>query len=385
MVFARTAMLALLVALAAGLSASAETAPDTASLAASEALRAAATDLAAAVSPAERVAALTATLRAYEEGLEGLRDALRRASLREAEITGRLAADRLRIARLLSALAAAGGRGGADGGGGPALILHPDGPESTIRAGMLMGAALPALEAEAAALAATLVDVALIRRLQNEAAGTLAAGHQAAQEARQALARAVADRRDLPMRFLEDPEELRALVANADTLEAFALGMATMETDIGAPVEDFAGAEGRLPLPALGRLIRRAGEADAAGIVRPGIVLQTAPLALVTAPWPATIRYRGPLLDYENVMVIEPARGYLLILAGLGAVYGQTGDVVAEGAPLGLMGGEPRIATATDEEAGGVSPAETLYIELRLGKKPVDPAIWFAATRPEQE
>ena len=69
-----------------------------------------------------------------------------------------------------------------------------------------------------------------------------------------------------------------------------------------------------------------------------------APRALVTAPWPATIRYRGPLLDYGNVMILELGSGYLLILAGLETVYGEVGDVVPAGAALGLMGGPEAVA-----------------------------------------
>ena len=94
------------------------------------------------------------------------------------------------------------------------------------------------------------------------------------------------------------------------------------------------------------RVLRRPDEADAAGVRRPGLTLATRPRALVTAPWPATIRYRGPLLDYGNVMILEPGGGYLLVLAGLDTVYGEVGEVVAAGAPLGLMGGAE---TATAE------------------------------------
>ena len=55
--------------------------------------------------------------------------------------------------------------------------------------------------------------------------------------------------------------------------------------------------------------------------------------AVVTTPWAATIRYRGPLLDYGNVMIVEPARGYLLVVAGLSEVFGETGDVLAAACP----------------------------------------------------
>jgi septal ring factor EnvC (AmiA/AmiB activator) len=129
--------------------------------------------------------------------------------------------------------------------------------------------------------------------------------------------------------------------------------------------------------------LRKPGEADAAGVRRPGVTLATQARALVTAPWPATIRYRGPLLDYGNVMIVEPGDGYLLVLAGLDLLYGEVGEVVSAGAPLGLMGGA---AAATEEfmtpppDGSGGRDTETLYMELRLGAQPVDPMPWFQAT-----
>ena len=94
---------------------------------------------------------------------------------------------------------------------------------------------------------------------------------------------------------------------------------------------DFEGAQGQ-PAPA-GRqpVIRRYNEPDAPGVRRPGLVIATGPGGAGHHARPATIRYRGPLLDYGNVMILEPARGYLMIFAGLAQVFGETGDVLACG------------------------------------------------------
>jgi murein hydrolase activator len=337
------------------------------------ALREAIAALQSAEGQKDRIAALTTTISAYERGLAVMRDSLRRAAIREGEIAAAFDARRDRISRVLGAMTSLGRS--AD----PLLLLHPDGPESTVRSAMLLSAVAPALQSEADALATDLREVRTLRTLQTEVAGMLQNGLVAVQAARTALAQAIQDRTDLPRRFLEDPEELQALAADADTLDAFAMGIIGMETDIGPPREDFAGAMGTLGLPVLGRLLYRAGEPDAAGIARPGLIIAATPQALVTTPWPATIRYRGPLLDYGNVMILEPAEGYLLILAGLGTVYGETGDVLGAGAPVGLMPvGE---ATSSDAAETGGERTETLYIELRQGDDPVDPAPWFSETR----
>lgn len=340
-------------------------------------LRTAIEALKTAESGKDRIAALTATIRAYETGLAALRDALRSAAVREAEIAASFEARREEIGQLLGVMSTM------ERAPAPLLLLHPSGPLGTARSEMILSAVAPALQGEADKLKAELTEMRNIRALQQETAAMLERGLEAVQTARTTLALAIQDRTDLPRRYLDDPEELKVLVDNAETLDAFATGLSGMETDIGAPLEDFASAEGTLPLPVFGQLLRKAGEADAAGIVRPGLLVATRPAALVTAPWPATIRYRGPLLDYGNVMILEPARGYLLVLAGMGNVFGNTGDVLAAGAPVGLMDGEELAATPgeADEEGSGAGDTETLYIELRQDGATIDPAPWFVETK----
>lgn len=377
---------AILLALCLGAGTAGAESPATESaLQAAEALRAVIGQLDAAQTKADRVAALTETIRAYEAGLGAMRDGLRRAAIREREIRAEFEARRDHVGRLLGVMSTM------EQSEGPLLLLHPAGPVGSARSGMVLSAVTPALQGEAEAMRAALEEISALRLLQQSAAGVLQDGLHSVQEARTALSQAVADRTALPGRYLEDPEDLRQLVQSADTLEGFALGLADLDTDIGAPLEDFAGARGSLSLPAMGTVLRRFDEADAAGIRRPGLVLATAPAALVTAPWPATIRYRGPLLDYGNVMIVEPAEGYLLVLAGLGTVYGETGDVLPRGAPIGLMGGAEPTAeefgaefVAAAAEGGGAGRAETLYIELRMNGEPVDPGEWFTETRKDQ-
>jgi len=351
--------------------------------AARAALEAATADLIAAQSARDRVAALTATIRAHEDGLAALRDSLRRAALREAALRRDFDAKSARVAQLLGVLSAL------ERTEGPLLLLHPSGPVGTAQSGMLLADVAPALAAEADVLRAQLQEIALIRALQDSAAQTLEDSLRAVQAARTALSQAIADRRDLPAPLAEDAAILAALADGAETLGAFAEELADLPLPGGAEAPaaetDFAAQRGRLPLPVQGVVLRRAGEADAAGVRRPGLLLATRPRALVTAPWPATIRYRGPLLDYGNVMVLDPGAGYLLVLAGLDIVYGVVGEVVASGAPLGLMGGRDAqtiefLAAAGTDGAGGAN-SETLYVELRQGTNPVDPAEWFTLTR----
>ena len=321
-----------------------------------------------------RIAALTRVIRAYESGLAAMRESLRAARLRESEMTRRLDAEGAQVGAILSALSAIGQAPEA------MLLLHPDGPTATARAGMLMSDVTPAMLGEVEALSRDLREIATLRALQDTALGDLETGLQEWQDARTRLAAAIEARSDLPRRLTEDPATMERLASSARTLNDFADSLASLPEDaISATLPNFDSARGQLSLPAAGTVTRRFEEADAGGIRRPGWVLATQPGALVTTPWPATIRYRGPLLDYDNVMILEPQSGYLMVFAGLAEVYGAPGEVLPAGAPVGIMGGAAMADMAGFRPEGGESASQRLYVEVRRDGEPEDPAAWFAS------
>ncbi|MGR3569900.1 murein hydrolase activator EnvC family protein [Pseudooceanicola nanhaiensis] len=353
--------------------------PGAAARSAAQMLGAAAEELDQADTARNRVKALTATVRAYEAGLAAMREGLRHVSIREAALAAELSSREAEIAQLLGVLQTLSRNTS------PVLLLHPAGPVGTARSGMILADVAPALETKAAELRAKLEEARTLRTLQQAALNQLQDGLDGVQKARAALSEAVADRKDLPKRFTEDAVKTGILIASTETLEGFASGLSDIATD-EAPgsLPDITARKGSLPLPAEGRVLRRAGEADAAGVTRPGIVLATRPRALVTTPTAATIRYRGPLLDYGNVMILEPQAGVLFVLAGLEVVYGAAGQVLPAGSPIGLMGGDQPSAESIVRQAsdgGGSERSQTLYIEVRQGNDPQDPETWFQTAK----
>ena len=328
----------------------------------------------------DRVKALTETILAYEAGLTAMRDGLRRAALREEQLSRKLEARDAETAAFIGVLQSLGA------GPSPTVFLHPQGPTGTARAGMLLSEMTPILNARATQLRTEVEEVQTLRLLQQQAADQLQLGLSEVQRARVALSTALAERTDLPIRFTEDPVRTAILIASTETLDAFASGLSQItenETEINLPLLD--DRIGGLQLPVKGLLLRRADEADAAGIRRPGIIIATRPGALVNAPTAATIRYVGPLLDYGNVMILEPQTDTLFVFAGLDVTYGKIGEVITEGTPLGLMGGL-QIETETENSSSTLSTvgdgagngrSETLYIEVRQQNVTQDPESWF--------
>ncbi len=357
----------------------AQTDPSTAALNAAQMLEDASVALTEADSARDRVRALTETIQAYEAGLTAMREGLRRAATREAQLTAELRAREKEIAQLLGVLQTI------ETTAPPVLMLHPSGPLGSARAGMMLSEVTPGLNTRAQALAHDLQEVQTLRQLQQSAAETLTEGLTGVQTARTQLSTAIADRTDLPSRFVEDPVRTAILISSTETLEGFASGLSEIsEGEIAETNADISDRKGEIALPAQGVLLHRAGETDAAGVKRPGVILGTRPRAIVTSPTAATIRYRGPLLDLGNLVILEPQPGLLFVFSGLQEVYGNTGQVIPEGTPVGLMPGEtPEIGAilSTSGDGTGTDRSETLYIEVRQDNSPVDPESWFRTSK----
>lgn len=350
--------------------------PATTAERAAERLRGAAAGLAAVDTAEDKIGALTETIRGYEDGLGAFRDALRDAALRERAIRSRLDDESERLGRVLAALQTIERQPEVN------LLVHPGGVLDTARAAMLMSDLVPALRTEVDRLSADLEEIRILGLLRRDAQETLQDALEGAQAARTALSEALGARTGRPVSLGTDEATLQALLNSADTLDAFA---SSLTGEASADTEGvFSEARGNIPLPVPGTLLRGFMEPDLGGIRRPGLALSAAPQALVTAPWPSTVRYAGPLLDYGIVMILEPEDGYLVVLAGLGDTFREVGEVVGAGEPLGLMGGQTRSAQEIifeTGEGGGQVLTETLYMELRAGDGPVDPADWFAMAR----
>ncbi|NOD34403.1 MULTISPECIES: murein hydrolase activator EnvC [unclassified Ruegeria] len=346
-----------------------------AALKAAEMLEDASISLSEADGARDRVRALTQTIQAYEAGLSAMREGLRQAATREAQLSAELQAREKDVRQLIGVLQTI------ETTAPPVLMLHPSGPLGAARAGMMLSEVTPGLNAKAQALADDLNEVQTLRLLQQSASETLTKGLRGVQDARARLSEAIADRTDLPRRFVEDPVRTAILISSTETLDGFASGLSEIsEGEIIETDADVSGQKGQISLPVQGVLLHKAGETDAAGVTRAGLVLGTRPRTLVTSPTAATIRYRGPLLDLGNLVILEPQPGLLFVFSGLQEVYGHPGQVIPEGTPVGLMPGEtPEIGAilSTSGDGTGTDRSETLYIEVREDNSPVDPETWF--------
>ncbi|MFN7389198.1 murein hydrolase activator EnvC family protein [Brevundimonas sp.] len=271
---------------------------------------------------------------------------------REAAIVSELARARDSQMRLLSALQLMSRRPP------PPLLISADRAVDTVRAAILMKAMAPDLRARADALAARQAEVGRIRRLAvlsserlmttESAQGDRRAEIESLSARRTALLavlRADADRAERAARSLE--ARIRALGATPESAAEAA----------DAPASRLPAGRNRLTAPVPGSPSVRFGQGGD-GARSQG--WRWSASGDVAAPAGARVDHAGPLSGWGEVVILDLGDGWRAVLAGLDTIAVEPGQRVADSQTLGRA------------EAGG-----EVYLELRRGDRPVDPAPFF--------
>ena len=321
-----------------------------------------------------RLAALGRAVTAHEAALSALRAGLRAMAAAERGMTGRIDAEAVKLQYLLTALQSLS-RAPAS-----ALLAARGGPLEATRAAMLIAGITPELNQRVAALDQLLTELKSLRSRQEEARNDARGALATLQDLRAKTTEALGgrDRSELISRS-ELRSQAKAAAARARDLDGLAAALRSAGVQPGAAFTT-------APLPVAGQVSARFGEPDPWGRPGQGWSIVAPAFAQVTAPWDATVRYAGPLIDYRQVVVLEPEAGYLVVIAGLAHTDRTAGEAVLAGEKLGDLGGP---LPTTDEflldqtVAGGQIRQETLYLEIRRSGKPLDPADWFDTTGSE--
>ena len=340
-----------------------------------EALDLATADLKNANNAKKRIKSLSQAIQSYEETLAILRISVRDLTLQQSQVQDVLDQGENEIMQLLGVLATVQKAPIAG------QMLHPNGPLATARSGMIISDIVPILQENVDQLRDQVMVLKQLSETQFKAQNSLQTGLLELQKAHSNLGRAIANREDLPKRFVANPEKLEILIKASKDLETFAASVQSIalnEPSVSLPsVRD---RKGNLNLPVRGKILRKFNEADSSGVKRTGIILATEPKAIVISPTAATIRYLGPLLDYGNVAILEPQNGLLFVFAGMDTIYGEIGQVIPALSPIGLMPSQSNeidkiFKTQANISSGKLS--ETLYVEVRSGSDAENPLNWF--------
>ena len=244
----------------------------------------------------------------------------------------------------------------------PPLFVHARSARNAARAAVLMKAVTPELERRGKVLAARRDAIRRVRRQATAASETLLLTESEMEERRSRIERLIGQKTTLERRLLADADAAdaaaRVLAAKAGSLGELVQGLEARENR-PAPAAFI-----RLVQPVQGRLVKRFG--DKSGRSRTeGVTWRTQAPAQVLAPADAKVEYVGPLKGYGLIVILRPGGSYHVVLAGLDQAASGAGRTVAAGEPIGRM-----------SDAGS-----ELYLEVRRGGEPVDPARWLAPSQ----
>jgi septal ring factor EnvC (AmiA/AmiB activator) len=356
----------------------------------------------------------------YEGRLTELEGQLKTLDAEAATKFSALAADQKREAALLSALEKL------SQSPPEAMLFGPASPVDQVRGAMLLGAAVPQLEAEAKELQETIVEVKRLKAeisakrtemtqkqtaldaertrigimMRQKAAmeGQAREAQGQTQKRLAALSTEASDLKDLIVRLERErqeraeaerkraeearqkAEQLAAAKAEARRKQAESVPRDTMPENAAitvAPPERPKGNDplaprgggrklepGKYAVPVAGEIVKRFGETDGFQDSK-GLTIRTRPGAQVVAPFEGQIMFAGPFKGYGQILIIDHGGGYHSLLAGIDQIEASAGQRVVAGEPVGVM------------KSGDPNPS--LYLELRRQGQPINPLPWLVA------
>jgi septal ring factor EnvC (AmiA/AmiB activator) len=336
-----------------------------------------------------------ATARVHEQSVSEHRQTLTRLEAEEKAKVEALDGRRRQLSDLLMALARHAQRPP------EALVALPASPEDTIRAALLLAAAVPEIEAEASSLKSDIDDLDAVRKAEAQTREGLEKESRELARDRSRLEGLVAQRSNLQQ---QTQAERRTAQAEADRLAHEAKDikelMERLENDRAQRAAEAIkrkppSAVAALPAqpttrnpsgntdlaalprpiaPVTGRLVSPFGARGDGGSTNRGVTLEVPSGASVLAPFAGRVVYAGPFRDYGQLLIIEHGEGYHLLLAGLGRIDSALGESVLAGEPIGIVG-NPGNAVA-----GSGGKSSRLYLELRRNGRPIDPMPWLGAS-----
>lgn len=280
-------------------------------------------------------------------------------SVRETALATRVGANRNRLSRMLGALEMYSRNPP------PALFVHPDDAKKAVRAAILIKAVMPELQHRAKAYAREVEDARLLRRQVASGSTELFTAESELAEKKARLEAAIAEKeamvRDMTASTIIADREIAAISGRSETLRKFLGGVRAP-----LPSSVIGQGPGGFRMPVAAKPIRRFAERESEGARSEGWTWRPGSGAEIIAPATGRIEFAGSLYGWGNILILGANGGYHLVLGGMGSLAVKPGQSVAAGQIVGHMANN-------GAEGIGSSPSE-LYLEIRKGAGPVDPA-----------
>ncbi len=261
----------------------------------------------------------------------------------------------------------------------PALaLLKPGEAVDTARSAKLLGSILPQIENKAALLKNELVALLEVKQELSRDRESLRAtlvtlsrqqrDIKKLQKAREQAARyalkEASKQAKAASKLIQKATDLKDLIAKIE--KAAKMKRAAEMAGKAAISTGFSLAKGMLTMPAKGKISKYFGSPLRVGKSK-GIRVKTRSEAQVIAPFDGEVVFSGPFRDYGQILIISHGDGYHSLLAGMDKIFGEVGEWILAGEPIGEM-----------EKIEEKKKAAELYLELRYNNVAFNPLPWIS-------
>jgi len=123
---------------------------------------------------------------------------------------------------------------------------------------------------------------------------------------------------------------------------------------------------GQLQAPVTGVVVKGWGQETEAGPAT-GLSYHAPPAARVVSPCGGRVVFADTFRSYGLLLIVDCGGGFHVVLSGFDRLDVKLGQTVVAAEPVGVM---------PSWEPGSTANRPALYVELRHGGQPVDPASW---------
>lgn len=271
----------------------------------------------------------------------------------------------------------------------PALLTQPQNANQAIRAAILMGEVAPHVKNKTTSLTSEITNLRRLERQVLREQKVLAAADAALALKQEEITQMTAAKRSAFEDVNADAESLRQRAESLGekaksirelivALEAAAPAAPRLKPRLNFAAQQPPRTASRSPLPrptvsqplgvlaspATGRMVRAWGDRMPGGAKSESVGFATRSGAQVSAPISGTVEFSGPFRSYGQLLILSTSDGYHVLLWGMSSSYVSVGQSVQQGEPVAKMA----------ERASG---EPELFMELRKGGTPMDPANWM--------
>ena len=325
----------------------------------------------------KRTIALARDLQNIDAERDRLEDRLAELAVSESQLDEALQNDRAALAKLLAGLQAMQKQPA------PAFAVHAEDALLAVQGALVMASIVPNMQDRADELRDRLTELAALRARMDRQSEALIIAEQDAATARADLDTALAAKAQAEKKIRRaarsEAAAIARLVDEARDLRDLSRRLQNRRGSTAFAGSAFGNARGLLPLPVTGRVVGRFGQRNENGVRQQGVSIAARAGAQINAPYDGLVLYSGPFRQYGDIVILNLADGFQMILAGLADSGVFVGQEILAGEPIGVLAGDDFVHEGHENHQLGSSTSgrSQLYMELRFDGQPIDPAPWL--------